>query len=928
MTGKTHPLLALILVAYTVGSLPAEAAPGDFVMVAETTSNTVAKVDCTLDQVAGRADVGGTPVGLAGNPWKRWVYVAVGEPSNRVVAVKADTLDVAEVSGTVGYSYAGGISLSMDGSKLLLTTLGTNGVPGGDDDTLELFRLDDAVWPPTATWVTNRLTGANPVDVQYIRSERYALVSVKDEPGILIVNADTLAITNQASSLPAWAKPEQIAMHPMTNIAYVILGGETGAVQVVDLDTLAFSNAVEVSHTPEAGPKAGCFSPNGDQFYVSCTAISNLVAFSCTNALLPEQEAGIDLNVVSSPYGMMFLAGDRAYVASTNLNTGLSVATNYLGTPVVTGTVLTVLGGAGDMVHFTRWLPAEQSVFGFHPADVSAYGYANNGYGDAIDLGGQWARMRWLTCWGDIQTNLSLLSYNFSRIDQEIASIPTNMAIMANIAPDYDIADLGYCISSNSWVPVDVTQYLAFVRTAIERYDGDGINDMPGLTNPVRFWQVSSEPIRGPRTNFAYIQAITYKAVKEADPASTVILGAITGFPDRYMARNFKMGNSFSPVLPALRGFYVDIFDYHWYGTATNEYRLQDDADTNNPPVEVLDAIRSKLDTNGFPRGFPIWCTETSSYNGDPFDPAAVDPNAKLVFPYQTERQQAGDYFKRHIVPLSRNVGRTFVAWQIMDKYAMSGETNGYFDHTGLIYSGRNPGDLALGVRKLAYYTYKKMTDTLGNANWATLTNLHNGTGTDHLYLFRVIKEETPLHIAWWDYFDETSYVVGDQKALDLTNLTGCAVTVTAMCPAVGAGQQVRNYASAFTTIIYPITNGAATIMLGPDPVIIRNEVSVVRLISPTDGRTCQTPVNIPIEAVAYDTNGIQRVEFYEGGTKLGEDLTSPYTYLWTNVAYGNYILTAWAWDTVGNVTTSVSVNVRVHLPGLPWLQLLLGRDR
>ena len=33
---------------------------------------------------------------------------------------------------------------------------------------------------------------------------------------------------------------------------------------------------------------------------------------------------------------------------------------------------------------------------------------------------------------------------------------------------------------------------------------------------------------------------------------------------------------------------------------------------------------------------------------------------------------------------------------------------DGYFDHTGLIYDGEDSGDLGLGVKKLAYYTYKR----------------------------------------------------------------------------------------------------------------------------------------------------------------------------------------------------------------------------
>ncbi|MBI5367041.1 MAG: hypothetical protein HZA54_08385 [Planctomycetes bacterium] len=36
--------------------------------------------------------------------------------------------------------------------------------------------------------------------------------------------------------------------------------------------------------------------------------------------------------------------------------------------------------------------------------------------------------------------------------------------------------------------------HLTFVRAAVERYGGDGVDDMPGLRVPIRPWQVENEP--------------------------------------------------------------------------------------------------------------------------------------------------------------------------------------------------------------------------------------------------------------------------------------------------------------------------------------------------------------------------------------------------------------------------------------------------
>ena len=61
---------------------------------------------------------------------------------------------------------------------------------------------------------------------------------------------------------------------------------------------------------------------------------------------------------------------------------------------------------------------------------------------------------------------------------------------------------------------------------------------------------------------------------------------------------------------------YVDVFDFHWYGTASGDYRFAD-IPTGQ---DVYQHIRDTLTTNGFPTNLPIWITEMGSYSGDPID--------------------------------------------------------------------------------------------------------------------------------------------------------------------------------------------------------------------------------------------------------------------------------------------------------------------
>jgi photosystem II stability/assembly factor-like uncharacterized protein len=87
----------------------------------------------------------------------------------------------------------------------------------------------------------------------------------------------------------------------------------------------------------------------------------------------------------------------------------------------------------------------------------------------------------------------------------------------------------------------------------------------------------------------------------------------------------------------------------------------------------------------------------------------------------------------------------------------------------------------------------------------------------------------------------------------------------------------------------------------------------VVTITSPSNGQSFTAPLNISITANASDSDGsIAKVEFYQGSTKLGEDLTSPYSFSWNNPSSGSYALTAKAFDNGGAFSSSAIVNITV----------------
>jgi beta-glucanase (GH16 family) len=85
-----------------------------------------------------------------------------------------------------------------------------------------------------------------------------------------------------------------------------------------------------------------------------------------------------------------------------------------------------------------------------------------------------------------------------------------------------------------------------------------------------------------------------------------------------------------------------------------------------------------------------------------------------------------------------------------------------------------------------------------------------------------------------------------------------------------------------------------------------------VNLTAPLNNVTYTAASTIPITATASGLNTISKVEFYENNIKLGQSTTSPYTFNWTNVPYGDYNITAKVTDNTNATTTSAPITVTV----------------
>jgi regulation of enolase protein 1 (concanavalin A-like superfamily) len=101
-----------------------------------------------------------------------------------------------------------------------------------------------------------------------------------------------------------------------------------------------------------------------------------------------------------------------------------------------------------------------------------------------------------------------------------------------------------------------------------------------------------------------------------------------------------------------------------------------------------------------------------------------------------------------------------------------------------------------------------------------------------------------------------------------------------------------------------------------PDP---GNELPAVSITAPAAGANYTAPANITISATASDVDGsVKQVDFYAGSTLVGSDAASPFSVMWSNVAAGNYSVTAVAPDDKGATTTSAAIAIAVSAAAPP----------
>jgi len=227
---------------------------------------------------------------------------------------------------------------------------------------------------------------------------------------------------------------------------------------------------------------------------------------------------------------------------------------------------------------------------------------------------------------------------DFSLSDQEVKGYGgNNIGILATIWPfaDWDQASLtnaadckvasddeflpkndkkgrGSYLPEYRCNPSDWTAYQSFVAKVVERYDGDGIDDMAGLTIPIKYWEVMNEPDlqyqntmpanEGSSLNFYKLGPTEYGElliktsvpIRSADPEAKILIAGAAGGDSRML------------------GFYQNVFADKNTLTAFdigNIHCISNDQKTSDFNVAPYKEILKKAGI----ADKPIWVTEAEA---------------------------------------------------------------------------------------------------------------------------------------------------------------------------------------------------------------------------------------------------------------------------------------------------------------------------
>ena len=311
--------------------------------------------------------------------------------------------------------------------------------------------------------------------------------------------------------------------------------------------------------------------------------------------------------------------------------------------------------------------------------------------------------------------------------------------------------------------------YEAFVESIVERFDGDGNNDMPGLKYPVNFFEIESEAQhagqwygssddylrllksaslaarKASREVKIVLSGFTFEDLMDDMPSESTVSSRLRGRPGLAEGMRFNAAALRHPEL-------FDAVEFHYLTDYRSAYG-------------IVDWIRGEMRKNGYEK--PIWALDAFS------GPLIFHSELNTPFPNPSVRQELLAALRDRSHPQHRIVDDWFRREQsaIMTKKFIIGMELGMagivmgnsadwvqlwdlpseFEKStapmGLIGVEMNDGKPTPGKRRPAYYTLKMLCRELQGK----VSRVERMAAPDGIYAYRLSTSLGPLHALWYE---------------------------------------------------------------------------------------------------------------------------------------------------------------------------------
>ena len=304
--------------------------------------------------------------------------------------------------------------------------------------------------------------------------------------------------------------------------------------------------------------------------------------------------------------------------------------------------------------------------------------------------------------------------------------------------------------------------YALWIQELVERYDGDGYKDMPGLVKPVLYYEIESEAqhkVCWDSTIEEYIKLLktAYTAAKKANPEAKIILAGFD-FGDIFddfssqevIKERFDLaeekGVSFVFVKESLKkSQFYDLIEIHWNRDYKGIYSdIAWIRQYSGKPIWAGDAASGPwIKHEIFPQA-PLY----PMFIGNLLTQALADknnPRHSQILRWQ-RKEQAKLTTKKVVTGIDAGLSGIIIE-NILDwgkEWSAMGLGN--FMFIGLLDKE--------GIPKPAYYTYKLIIDKIKDFSSVKRLNIGGDVLKDRgkgLWAFEFIVEGEPIYVLWYD---------------------------------------------------------------------------------------------------------------------------------------------------------------------------------